>query len=55
MAVVGLDEHFVQANAALCRMLDYSEEELKARTPLDVTHPEDVDRSQQLAQQMLAG
>lgn len=54
MAVVGLDERFMQANTALCRMVGYSETELTSRTPLDITYPEDVARSKELAQSMLA-
>jgi PAS domain S-box-containing protein len=42
MAVVGLDEKFLQANAKLCQMVNYSEEELRSRTPLDITYAEDV-------------
>lgn len=53
IAVVGLDERFRQANATFCQMLGYSESELTMRTPLDVTHPEDVALSKNLAQAML--
>ncbi len=53
MAVVGLDERFTKANNVLCNMVGYSEQELMARTPLDITHPKDVDLSKQLAQEML--
>lgn len=53
MAVVGLNAEFLQANSALCQMLDYSEDELRQRTPLDVTHPADVAFSREIAQQML--
>jgi two-component system sensor histidine kinase/response regulator len=55
MAVVGLDERFRQANAALCDMLDYSEEELTQRTPLDVTHPGDLALSRKFAEVMSNG
>ena len=55
MAVIGLDEKFHQANGALCQMLDYSEEELRERTPLDLTHPDDVQRSRDLVKTMLSG
>jgi PAS domain S-box-containing protein len=34
-------------------MLGYSEEELAERTPLDITHPHDVERSRRLAEDML--
>jgi PAS domain S-box-containing protein len=55
MAVVGLDERFVQVNTALCQMVDYSEQELRAQTPLDITYSEDLELSKQLAGAMLHG
>src|SRR6202171_2079405 len=55
MAVVGLDERFTQANTTLCHMVGYSEEELKSRTSLDITYPEDLPQSKELAQAMLDG
>ena len=55
MAVVGLDERFQRANAAFCKMLGYSGNELKIRTPLDITYSDDVALSKQLAQAMLNG
>jgi two-component system sensor histidine kinase/response regulator len=54
IAVVGLDEQFRQANATFCQMLDYSEQELLARSPIDLTHPEDTELSRTLARQMLS-
>jgi len=53
MAVVGLDETFLQANAKLREMVGYSEEELLQRTPLDITHPDDIGLSRKLAREML--
>jgi PAS domain S-box-containing protein len=41
MAVLRMDERFQKANAAFCRMLDYSPEELTEYTPHELTHPED--------------
>ena len=55
MAVVGLDEKFLQANATLCQMVGYSEDELRQRTPLDITHTDDVAFSREFAQKMLDG
>src|SRR3954471_1287996 len=42
MAVIALDERFLQANTTICSMLGYSEEELAARTESYFTHVEDV-------------
>ena len=39
---------FLRANAAMCKFLGYGEEELLARTLLEITHPEDRDRSREL-------
>ena len=41
--VAGPDGRIAQANAAMCRMLGYSREELAAKTWLELTHPEDVE------------
>lgn len=43
IALVGLDGAFMQVNEALCRMLGYTEEELRERTFQDITHPEDLE------------
>ena len=40
--VAGRDRRIVEANEAVCRMLGYSREELKTKTWLDLTHPDDV-------------
>ena len=55
MAVVGLDEKFLQINAKLCQMVDYSEDELRSRTPLDITYADDVSTSVENAKTMLQG
>ena len=55
MAVLALDERFVQVNASLCEMLGYSAQELTTRRPLDVTHPDDIPLSGGLAEAMLNG
>ena len=56
MAVVGIDdERFKQVNARFTEMIGYSEEELKTRTPLDVTHPDDLLETKRLVKAMLDG
>lgn len=41
MSVVSPDGRFQKANPTLCRMLGYTERELKRKTFLDITHPDD--------------
>jgi two-component system, cell cycle sensor histidine kinase and response regulator CckA len=52
MAVNDLAGRFLAANPTLCRMLGYSEQELRARSFADITHPEhradSLDRFRQL-------
>jgi PAS domain S-box-containing protein len=42
VALVSLDGHFLQVNAALCRILGYSETELESTTFQALTYPEDL-------------
>ncbi|MBF0564476.1 MAG: PAS domain S-box protein [Nitrospirae bacterium] len=44
MAVKSLDLHFVKVNATLCRILGYTEDELKGKKITDVTHPDDIEK-----------
>lgn len=56
MAVVAVDdEKFKQVNARFTQMIGYSEQELAARTPLDITHPADLAETQRLVKAMLGG
>src|SRR5436190_1312203 len=56
MAVVALDgEKFKQVNGRFTDMIGYSENELTARTPLDITHPEDFEKSRRSVEAMLGG
>ena len=55
MCLVGLDGRFLHANASLCQMLGYSPDELHAGAWPGVTHPEDIERSQQLSEEFLSG
>jgi len=56
MAVVALDdEKFQQVNARFTEMMGYSEEELVERTPLSLTHPDDLAESQRLVKALLEG
>lgn len=42
MCVAGMDGHFIQVNAALCRMSGYSQEELLNTQWGDLIHPEEL-------------
>ncbi|HLY73438.1 MAG TPA: PAS domain S-box protein, partial [Planctomycetota bacterium] len=53
MALVGLDGRFLQLNRALCGMLGYQEEELLRKSFKDITHPEDQEKSLELARHMV--
>ncbi|MEO5952855.1 MAG: PAS domain S-box protein, partial [Chloroflexia bacterium] len=55
MCLVSLDGRILTANAALCRMLGYTEAELTTRTFLAITHPDDVPVSNLLYDGLLAG
>ena len=49
MCMTAPDGHFLHANAALCRMLGYSAEELLAGAWQQITHPDDLPRSRDAA------
>jgi PAS domain S-box-containing protein len=55
ISIVGPNYRFVKTNPRLRQMLGYTEQELNSLTPLDVTHPEDVDANVQLSQQLFRG
>lgn len=45
----------LRANAGMCRFVGYSEAELRDRTVFDITHPDDRDRTRELADRLAAG
>ncbi len=55
MAHVALDGTWLRANARLCEMLGYREDELLARTFQSVTHPDDLDADLAQAADLRAG
>jgi PAS domain S-box-containing protein len=55
MALVGLDEHFLRANASLCQMLGYSEEELVQLKTEDITFPDDIEEGLRLSKALIGG
>jgi PAS domain S-box-containing protein len=55
MALLALDERFLRVNASFCRMVGYSNEELRQRTAEDITFADDIETGRQLAQSLLHG
>ena len=55
MALVSPSGRWLQVNACLCRMLGYSESQLRGKTFQDITFPEDLQSDLQLVEQLLAG
>jgi diguanylate cyclase (GGDEF)-like protein/PAS domain S-box-containing protein len=55
MALVDMEGGWLQVNSALCRIIGYSQSELKATTHRALTHPDDVDLDMPLLQQLLKG
>jgi len=55
ITIVNLDGRFEEANGTFCSMLGYSLEELRARTFLDITHPDDIETSRELVRKLRAG
>jgi PAS domain S-box-containing protein len=53
MALVGLDGRFLQVNRTLLDLIGYSEQDLLQKTFREITHPEDQDRSIELARHMI--
>jgi PAS domain S-box-containing protein len=55
IAISTLDGHYLQANAAYCRMVGYSEEELKTLDFAALTHPDDLSSNLKIRDELLAG
>ena len=55
MAFSGPDLHIRKVNEAFCRMLGRDESDLTKHTFLDITHPDDIPKSRELAHQNFAG
>ncbi len=55
MALVGTDGVFIDANAALCEMLGYGKDDLRAVSFQDITHPEDRRIGRETLPKMLSG
>ncbi len=55
MAIVDLDGRWLEVNPALCEMVGYSEEELKATNFQAITYPEDLESDLAKLKQLLLG
>lgn len=55
MAIVSLDGRFEQVNQALCQIIGYDKQQLRAFSLADITHPEDVAEDRAYAQRLIAG
>jgi diguanylate cyclase (GGDEF)-like protein/PAS domain S-box-containing protein len=55
MAVVSVDGSWLQVNEALCKLLGYSEQELRATSFQRLTHPEDVRHVMSQIQRVIEG
>jgi len=55
MSIVALEGQFLKANAALCEMFGYTEDDLQGLTFQDLTHPDDLIADLSQYQKLLAG
>src|SRR3989475_10865828 len=55
VAVISPEGGFVRAHEALCRMLGYDEQELLQKTVRDVAHADDLESTQEIRLEFLAG
>jgi PAS domain S-box-containing protein len=55
VALLGTDHRMTKTNPAFCQMLGYSEAELAAMTPIDMTHPDDREYCTGLLQRLDRG
>ncbi len=55
IAVISPEGGFLRVNDALCRMLGYGEHELLQKTVRDITHVDDLESTQEIQLELLAG
>jgi len=55
MALLALDERFLRVNASFCKMVGYTNKELRQRTAEDITFADDIETGRQLAQSLVQG
>lgn len=54
-AVMSCDGRLIGVNPSFCKMLGYSEQDLLAKTYVDITHPDDLEEGRDQVYRMLAG
>ncbi len=54
-SLVSIDGRFKEVNTALCKVLGFTSQELKNKTFKDITHPDDMASSLDLASSLLSG
>jgi PAS domain S-box-containing protein len=55
IAVAAPEGRYLQANAAYCRLVGYTEDELRTLTFAELTHPDDLTLNMKLRNELLAG
>jgi PAS domain S-box-containing protein len=55
MALVGLKGEWLEVNKSICKMVGYSEKELRSLTFQDITHPDDLEADLGLLNQLVEG
>jgi PAS domain S-box-containing protein len=55
MAIIAADDRFLEVNQAFCELLGYRSGELLQMTWMDVTHPEDIEKTRVMGQRVENG
>lgn len=55
MDIIDLRGHFLRVNAAYCRMMGYTAEQLKGKHIREITHPDDLPRDEASMREFLSG
>ncbi len=55
IALVSMDGTWIKVNPALCKIMGYSEKELLELTIRDITHPDDLQRTDDFIDELLDG
>ncbi len=55
IARISLEGKFLRVNPKLCQIVNYSQEELKQKTFIDISYPEDLELDREYVGQLLAG